>query len=416
MILVSMLLVAAPVDAEPAPASPAGAAGIHIDILELTIGGIGGVDPTILRRAADDTVAAAYRCYDSAKSRPAKLRATVTLKFRIDEHGAVAKASAFGLLSVDSCIATAVKTLAFNTPSKGALEVTEKLSFWTPTTSGILGSTRDQGGAFTSLTGTADLSSGFDDTTISGGLLGNEADARGGWGYGRASNTGRVIDGEPSAPADKTAIRTSVRQHIAKLKACYELHLGADPQLAGTVTVVFRIEPDGTVSSATGTGLKNVDECVAKEIAAIAFPKPSTGGVIDVSYPFSFKPDANGGPNGRLRGPSAAVPTVVLGQPTAQGELDKAIIRRYIKRNLQKVQYCYEKQLMDKPRLAGTLEIEFAIDGDGKVISSTASGVDPTVARCVAEVIQHIEFPKPKDHGVVQVSYPLVFRADDKKP
>jgi hypothetical protein len=31
-------------------------------------------------------------------------------------------------------------------------------------------------------------------------------------------------------------------------------------------------------------------------------------------------------------------------------------------------------------------------------------------------VIQHIEFPKPKDHGVVQVSYPLVFRVFDKKP
>src|SRR5260221_6298018 len=43
-------------------------------------------------------------------------------------------------------------------------------------TAGILGSTAlSQGGAFASLTGTGDISSGFDDTNIYGGLLGNEA-------------------------------------------------------------------------------------------------------------------------------------------------------------------------------------------------------------------------------------------------
>ena len=53
---------------------------------------------------------------------------------------------------------------------------------------GILGSTAlVQGGAFASLTGTGDISSGFDDSNIYGGLLGNEAgEMNGGFGFGRS--------------------------------------------------------------------------------------------------------------------------------------------------------------------------------------------------------------------------------------
>lgn len=109
-------------------------------------------------------------------------------------------------------------------------------------------------------------------------------------------------------------------------------------------------------------------------------------------------------------GRTAAVPTVSIGQPNAQGDLDKAIIRRYIKRNLQKIQYCYEKELLGKPNLSGTVMTNFLISPQGTVTQSTGSGVDPVVASCVAEVIRSIEFPKPKGGGNVQVNYPFIFR------
>jgi hypothetical protein len=54
--------------------------------------------------------------------------------------------------------------------------------------------------------------------------------------------------------------------------------------------------------------------------------------------------------------------------------------------------------------------VQFFIRPDGKVATATASGVDPDVASCVAEVIRQIEFPKPKGGGGVQVNYPFVFR------
>jgi hypothetical protein len=204
---------------------------------------------------------------------------------------------------------------------------------------GILGNVAlVQGGAFASLTGTGDISSGFDDGNIYGGLLGNEAgEMNGGFGFGRS---------------------------------------GFGPGGGGTGWGTIGTGRYGTIGHGSGTG--------------------SGYGV--------------GGGRGGMRGRSAAVPTVSIGQPNAQGDLDKAIIRRYIKRNIQKIQYCYEKELLAKPGLAGTVMTQFFITPNGNVASSSGSGVDGNVASCVAGVIKAIEFPKPKGGGGVQVNYPFTFR------
>jgi hypothetical protein len=116
------------------------------------------------------------------------------------------------------------------------------------------------------------------------------------------------------------------------------------------------------------------------------------------------------GPGGSARS-AATVPQVSIGQPSANGDLDKNIIRRFIKRNLPKITYCYEKQLLVKPDLEGTVTTQFFISPNGSVASSNATGVDPEVASCVAAVIKDIEFPKPKGGGGVQVNYPFSFRS-----
>ncbi|MBC7974979.1 MAG: AgmX/PglI C-terminal domain-containing protein, partial [Myxococcales bacterium] len=207
-------------------------------------------------------------------------------------------------------------------------------------TAGVLGSTAlTQGGAFASLTGTGDISSGFDDSNIYGGLLGSEAgEMNGGFGYGRS---------------------------------------GFGPGGGGTGWGTIGTGRYGTIGHGSGTG--------------------QGYGV--------------GGGRGGMRGRTAAVPTVSIGQPNSQGDLDKAIIRRYIKRNLQKIQYCYEKQLLAKPTLSGTVQAQFFITPNGTVASSTGSGVDGEVSSCVANVIRNIEFPKPKGGGGVQVNYPFTFHS-----
>ena len=190
-------------------------------------------------------------------------------------------------------------------------------------------------GAFASLTGTGDISSGFDDSNVYGGLLGNEAgEMEGGFGFGRS---------------------------------------GFGPGGGGTGVGTIGTGRYGTIGRGSGTG--------------------AGYGV--------------GGGRGGMRGRTAAVPTVAIGQPNVSGDLDRAIIRRYIKRNIQRIQYCYEKQLLATPGLAGTVSTRFTIQTSGLVQNATATGMDATVATCVAGVIQAIEFPHPP--GIVQVSYPFVF-------
>jgi Ca-activated chloride channel homolog len=113
--------------------------------------------------------------------------------------------------------------------------------------------------------------------------------------------------------------------------------------------------------------------------------------------------------HGGMRGATAAIPTVVIAQPMVMGSLDAAIIRRYIKRNTEKIRYCYEKQLLQKPALDGTVTVTFTIGTTGTVTASAATGLDPEVATCVAGVIKQIEFPKAQDSGVIQVNYPFTF-------
>jgi pSer/pThr/pTyr-binding forkhead associated (FHA) protein len=204
---------------------------------------------------------------------------------------------------------------------------------------GFLGALKaQQGGAFASLTGTGDISSGIDDVNIYGGLLGDEAgEMQGGFGFGRS---------------------------------------GFGPGGGGTGWGTIGTGRYGTIGHGSGTG--------------------SGYGA--------------GGGRGGLRGRQAAVPNVKIGNVSATGDLDKNIIRRYIRRKLPQIKYCYEKQLLVKPGLGGTVNTDFQISPTGAVLNSKATGVDGDVSSCVADVIKTIQFPKPKGGGLVNVRYPFTFR------
>jgi hypothetical protein len=91
------------------------------------------------------------------------------------------------------------------------------------------------------------------------------------------------------------------------------------------------------------------------------------------------------------------------------GDLDKTIIRRYIRRKLTAITGCYEKSLLVDSALSGTVETQFLIDPTGHVRDITATGVSPEVSSCVATVISTIQFPLAKGGGSTQVHYPFSF-------
>ena len=114
------------------------------------------------------------------------------------------------------------------------------------------------------------------------------------------------------------------------------------------------------------------------------------------------------GPGNRVHYPS--LPRI--GKPDVVGAgYDKAVIRRYIRRAIDKIGYCYDKQLLVHPELGGELSIRFFIAPDGSVQRAAATGFDREVAACVAGVIQTIAFPRPGDGVGVEVHYPFQFHA-----
>lgn len=119
-----------------------------------------------------------------------------------------------------------------------------------------------------------------------------------------------------------------------------------------------------------------------------------------------------GGPGAGRHAPR--VPEPRFGTATGSGDIDPAIIRRYVKRQTDKIAYCYERQLLAHPGIAGTVQVSFFISPNGTVASSTGAGFDAEVASCVAEVVHAIEFPRPPSGGGVQVNYPFTFRAADR--
>jgi hypothetical protein len=206
--------------------------------------------------------------------------------------------------------------------------------------SGILGVLKSSpGGAFASLTGTGDFSSGLDDRDVYGGLIGNEVgEMAGGFGYGLS---------------------------------------GTGPGGGGTGLGTIGTGRYGTIGHGSGTG--------------------SGYGV--------------GSGKGGMHGRSSSVPRVNIGTAQATGDLDKNIIRRYIRQKLPQIQHCYERQLTVKPALAGTVTTQFTINGNGSVISARGTGMgDRDVESCIEEAIRSIQFPKPTGGGIVNVTYPFTFR------
>jgi hypothetical protein len=118
------------------------------------------------------------------------------------------------------------------------------------------------------------------------------------------------------------------------------------------------------------------------------------------------------GPGPRKR--VGVAPKVNIGKPTACSDddpcLDEALIRRYMRRNIEKIGYCYEKELLGNDKLEGTVVANFTLNGMGAVIESRASGVSPVVSSCIADVIANIKFPKVGGTGIYPIKYPFKLR------
>lgn len=90
----------------------------------------------------------------------------------------------------------------------------------------------------------------------------------------------------------KPVIQRIVRNHHPQIKRCYERGLAQNPKLEGKVTVKFIISGTGNVQmaaiAASTLGDPGVENCVSQVVRRINFPAPQGGGIVIVTYPFSF--------------------------------------------------------------------------------------------------------------------------------
>jgi TonB family protein len=98
---------------------------------------------------------------------------------------------------------------------------------------------------------------------------------------------------------DREIIRRIIRRHINEVKFCYESELTKNPTLAGRVSIQFTISGDGqvvaSVLQSSSMGNARVESCVVQAVRRWEFPKPERGGIVIVSYPFSFQSGGSGG-------------------------------------------------------------------------------------------------------------------------
>jgi Ca-activated chloride channel family protein len=107
-------------------------------------------------------------------------------------------------------------------------------------------------------------------------------------------------------------------------------------------------------------------------------------------------------------GLGSAAPMLLLKSDVSYDSIDRGGVDREIKRQLNRIRHCYEKQLVLDPELTGKLAARFSIDAHGKVTSVETSGLEnEALAQCVAGVIRTIQFPE--SDAEAEVSYPFVF-------
>lgn len=110
--------------------------------------------------------------------------------------------------------------------------------------------------------------------------------------------------------------------------------------------------------------------------------------------------------------PLAAAPAPAGAQVTG-GSIDKEVIRRVIRRHVNEIRFCYEKQLARNPSLAGTVSVSFRISTTGAVDKSEVKSStlnNPDVESCIATRVLNWVFPAPIG-GPVGVTYPFVLRS-----
>jgi pSer/pThr/pTyr-binding forkhead associated (FHA) protein/outer membrane biosynthesis protein TonB len=101
------------------------------------------------------------------------------------------------------------------------------------------------------------------------------------------------------------------------------------------------------------------------------------------------------------------------GDPIILGALDKSLIDAVIKKHMNQIRYCYQRELPKNPTLGGKVTVKFVISKTGsvsKASTKTSTMNNKAVEGCINSRFMRFKFPEPKGGGIVIVSYPFIFQ------
>lgn len=108
-----------------------------------------------------------------------------------------------------------------------------------------------------------------------------------------------------------------------------------------------------------------------------------------------------------------ATKTVVL------GSIDPELLRKLLREYIPQFRYCYQNELIKNSNLSGTINLNFSLNGKGKVVNSNVISKGGEFSakglKCMDGVLKMIPFPAPKGGGQVDVRQPLNFSAERTK-
>lgn len=100
----------------------------------------------------------------------------------------------------------------------------------------------------------------------------------------------------------------------------------------------------------------------------------------------------------------------------SHAQLDAFVVREKIRKDLPKINRCYESALRYEPELSGKVSVRFAVLRKGhvqglEVVENTTGS--PNVERCVARIVEAIRFPSRRTGKSVRFTFPFVFAPQD---
>lgn len=106
-------------------------------------------------------------------------------------------------------------------------------------------------------------------------------------------------------------------------------------------------------------------------------------------------------------------PRVGAGQIDVRGALSREVIQRVTRAHLDEIRLCYERELVNRPDLAGRVDVRLVISPTGPVQSASVTSSDlgaPSVEACIVGAARRWSFPAPAG-GIVIVDYPFVLQS-----